>query len=200
MTSDTTSLPALDMEASRRALASPDTFATVLLTIVLRRYGPSVFTGDDEGPPWDMIVLYQELERDFAVDLPTQNENKLQAVRLLLQAGDAVGSSPEAFQAVCKTLTLGEVPDAITGNFTDLTAFEVLWGMLETQMILGEAPDFSREVETLILSELQSSPEETSDLMATRESAVLQNRDALLAQLRELGVPEALLRSALASL
>lgn len=177
-----------------RALEDPDTYGTVLYAIALSTFGEEVFTGSLEEPPADMIVVFNELEALYGVRLPLEAESRLFAVQMLVST-EAFYRDPAAFTAICKALALGQTPDPVSGAFSDLTPFEILHGLFEARLLLGEEePELQAPVAQLIIREFQESPEDLTDMVESpMENSVHESAALLRKQLRQLGVTEDIL-------
>jgi hypothetical protein len=180
--------------ACAHALSDPDTLGTVLYAIALSTFGEEVFTGSDEEPPADMVVIFNELETVYGVRLPLEAESRLFAVQMLTTT-EAFHREPAAFVAICKALALGQTPDPVSGAFSDLTPFEILHGLYEADVILGDqAPELQAAVAALIAREFQESPEDLAEMVTSPlENSVLESAEILREQMRQLGVSETLL-------
>lgn len=104
----------------RDALANPETSATLLHTIVRRRYGEDWYA-------WEPITLAMELTDDYKVELPADTLDKLSAIQVLITTG-AFFQEIEAFLAVCGTFASG---DPLFDVFDDASVEELAWGVTE---------------------------------------------------------------------
>jgi len=182
----------LNWEACADALSEPDTFGTVLVAIVARQYGLASLLGDASSgeEPWDLIQLFNQLCRDFDLNLPVELENRLQACQMVLLYEGAFHQDPQVFRACCKALASGQVPDPISGAFSDLNPYEILWGLYETNLLLdGQAPPMSKAVTELITREFSASAEELDEMVESpRDGTILEMAEVLKNQLRRIGV------------
>jgi len=180
----------LDPRACGAALADPDSYAFTLLTVILGTFPSEEIFGDDDNGPVPVPLLFNLLEEKFGVRIPISNENRIQAALFLLTSGDAFFTQYEAFTAVCQALALGEIPDLITGNFTSLTPVAVLWGLLETKLLLDvqtEDPQFHPSILQLILDTIEASPEEVQEIISSpMDEGVRDNLERLVAQVQTL--------------
>jgi len=99
---------------------SPQTFASVLLTVFLDRFGV-------EGLQWDPATIVLEVEDEFDVDLPQVSLDKL-LVAINIVTSDAFYRSLPDFVTFCNVLS-GDTyrPDM----FDPADSAEVAWGITE---------------------------------------------------------------------
>lgn len=122
------------MPATQRAqatmLASPDTFATVLITICGDRFGLQ----DDEGTSfleWDPETLRMEIDEEFSTKITDANFNKLMAaIRLITE--DVFYQSLPDFIMLCNALFNGTVTPGI---WDPADTVEVAWGITEAMLL-----------------------------------------------------------------
>jgi hypothetical protein len=144
--------PAEKYQAS--LLSDPETCGSVLLAVALLKYKESVYQVDP-------MTLILNLEDDFRVRLPEDNENKLKAI-LLATETTLFQHDPEAFRAVCITLWNG---DPQLEHNEPLSLTEAIWGMFEVKTCFGElslGPAVQAVVEGLSDEEIQD-PEASGD-------------------------------------
>ena len=116
--------------AARALLLSEDTYATVLLLLVLDTYGYDALR-------WHPDTLRMELEHDFGVELPKESLDKVMAGIVILTTNyfykDVV-----RFIELCNVLSGDDFqPD----EFDPADASEVLWGIVEATLIYAPNED-----------------------------------------------------------
>lgn len=122
---------------------SPQTFASVLLTVFLDRFGV-------EGLQWDPGTITLEVEEEFDVDLPQASLDKL-LVAINLVTSDAFYRSLPDFVMFCNVLS-GDTyrPDM----FDPADSAEVAWGLTEGLLLSPPEDDqdgpFSDEIRAYI--------------------------------------------------
>lgn len=188
-----------NFEAARKLLEDPGTAATVLMVIVVASYGEDVFGDPTEGlEPIDPVVLWAAIEQDFNVRLPAEVENKINALRLAVDT-DAFYHELPAFNAVCGTLTDGDLGDAVDGALDDITMGEILWAVFEVQLNRENPEEFSHAIIDHIKDVMQAEASEETDA-AYWQQFVDDSKDSLQTQLQVLGVPEELIRRAFSAI
>lgn len=114
----------------QEAWTSRETFATVLLTLFLDRFGT-------EALEWDPATIILELEEEFDIKLPQLALDKLLTAIQILTTDRFFKSLPD-FVAFCNVLD-GDTYDPNT--FDPADAEEVAWGI--TEALLISPPDES---------------------------------------------------------
>lgn len=114
----------------QKALTSPETFASVLLTLFLDRFGM-------EALDWDPATITLELEEEFDIKLPQLTLDKLQVAIQILTTDRFFKSVPD-FVDFCNVLSGATYrPDM----WDPADAEEVAWGI--TEALLISPPDES---------------------------------------------------------
>ncbi len=122
---------------------SPQTFASVLLTVFLDRFGV-------EGLQWDPATITLEVEEEFDVDLPQASLDKL-LVAINIVTSDSFYRSLPDFVMFCNVLS-GDTyrPDM----FDPADSSEVAWGLTEGLLLSPPEDDqdgpFSDEIRAYI--------------------------------------------------
>lgn len=134
------SLPAnLNSQVIRNAFASPESFATTLLTLFIELYGT-------EGFQWDPETIRMELSDDLRVKIPQPNFDRLMTGINLITSDDFFRSLPD-FITYCNILS-GDTYDPRTWDPAD--AAEIAWGLTEALLIQPPEDDdenpFSEEI------------------------------------------------------
>ena len=127
----------------KEALENPETFATLLHTICLRKYGEDWYM-------WDPSTVYLELKSDFFADVPSENMDKLSATQVLISS-DAFFKDLPSFFAVCSTFSDGSPMFDI---FSPPSLPEIAWSVAEASLNREFMP-FSRGIK-LAVSELSN--------------------------------------------
>jgi len=144
-------MPVTQAQAKRKQmLEDRETFATVLLAILIDRYGTEMFE-------WEPETLKLEINDDFNATLPRVNSDKIWAL-IVAMTTNQFYLSIEIYRATCDAL-MGRDPDF--AMFSPSDPEELAWGV--TEVILNDPPDpklgnneFSHEVSRytgLILSQ-----------------------------------------------
>lgn len=108
----------------KAVLADPEAYATVLLVILLDKYGTEALT-------WSPETIQLELHDDFNVILPTVNRDKLLMAINLVVTDDFYQRLPRFIQA-CNVLSGSEFRPEV---FDPADAAECAWGMTEAMLI-----------------------------------------------------------------
>ena len=118
-------------DVASRLLASDETFAFTLMTILLAEYDQEVF---DENP----VVLFNRIEEDFRTTLPEEAENRINAA-ITAMTTDLFYTQFSAFKAITLALNEGDLGDLVDGEDTeDLNAAEILWAITEVGLLNGD--------------------------------------------------------------
>lgn len=133
----------------QEAWTSNETFASVLLTLFIDKFGT-------EALQWDPSTIIMEIEEDFDVDLSQQSMDKLMTAIQLLTTDRFFKSLPD-FINFCNILC-GDTYSPET--FAPADAEEVAWGITEALLITPPDDDdeepFSNEIRAYIGSALDS--------------------------------------------
>lgn len=170
----------LDPKVVFRLLEDTSTFATILHIILLQRYGKDIYSEDP-------LELFLRLKDDYGVTIPEDNESKINAI-LLVTSTDIFYEEPEAFRAICNTLTEG---DPGIDMLDDLTVAELFWGTYEVELNHGPG-EFQPAVSARIEFELtqESADFDSGDTPASIVTGYAQAQWQDLAdQLALLGIP-----------
>jgi hypothetical protein len=129
-------------ETIRAALASPATYATTLLVVLLDSFGTDALA-------WDPNTVQMEVEQEYGVDLPPPNFDRLMTAVSLLTTDSFYTSTPD-FARACAVFS-GRSPTADMMILPDCD--DIAWGMTEGMLIdppEGDGPPFSEEILALI--------------------------------------------------
>lgn len=134
---------------TQEAWTSPETFATVLLTLFLDKFGM-------EALEWDPATITLEIEEEFNVDLPQLSLDRL-LVAIQIVTTDKFYKSLPDFIAFCNTLDGEEYDPRV---FDPADAEEVAWGITEALMLSPPDDDdkepFTDEIRAYIGAVLDS--------------------------------------------
>ena len=184
---------ALDKGKVRLALSDPDTTGFVLLTIAMCAFGDAVLGDPDSGvEAMDPSELWSGLNELYGTWVTEEGENKLNALILALQ-GDLFYRDVEVFQAVCQALPDGDLGDLLDNIFEDLTASDLMWGILEVELARDDEqgpPDFSDGVAAYITEVLAKEQEQQDE----NSAHIKDEYHRMLRQLIEIGVPSSAVR------
>jgi len=135
---------ALAKSQFKAALENPDMTATVLMAILLDRYGTEFLE-------WEPDTLRIQIADDYGANPPENNWDKIWACVMLLTT-DLFYNSLEAFNSVCNALS-GE--GAHFDKWELAEPEEIMWGVAETTLL--EPPekgkknhDFSHEIRQFV--------------------------------------------------
>lgn len=186
---------AINPEAAAKYLRDPDTKATTLHAIALGTLGfDEIYGGNDFDDPIDPVELYVVLEETYKTSIPPENENKLNAI-MLATATEAFFSIPEVFASICLGVSSGDLGDMVHGIMEHPTIAEMLEAIMEVQLNHDPDTEFTRKVESYIDDILETEGIEGLD-DPEAEDFVETAKQELLAELREVGVPESYLEFA----
>lgn len=133
----------------QEAWTSRETFASVLLTMFLDKFGTEALT-------WDPTTITLEVEEEFDVDLPQLSFDKLMVAIQIMTTDRFYRSLPD-FVAFCNVLG-GDTYDPAT--FDPADAEEVAWGITEALLIYPpedeQAEPFTNEIRAYIGAVLDS--------------------------------------------
>lgn len=109
---------------------SPQTFATVLITVFLDRFGTEALS-------WDPATITLEVEQEFDVELPQRSLDKLMVAISMLTTDRFYKSLPD-FITACNILS-GDTYDPRT--FDPADGEEIAWGVTEGMLIYPPEDD-----------------------------------------------------------
>ena len=190
----------LNKQAAEKLLASDETFAFTLMTILLAQYDQEVF---DENP----VVLFGRIESDFGIKLSEEAENRINAA-LTAMTTDLFYTQFSAFKAITLALNEGDIGSIADGeDEEDLNAAAILWAITEVGLLNGD--DFNDTQEKLsdsvasgcnaIIDDEAEEEEQVDDQVDTVQEAIKEpyyqqyvtiNLLELAKQLLQLNAPE----------
>jgi hypothetical protein len=124
--------------AIKGLLESPKTLGTVLHAILRKKYGDNLYV-------WDLASICLQVKDDFGADMCSEAVNRVGAIQVAM-VNDAFFVRPDAFIAICNTLTTGE---PFFDVFSPATTEEVAWGISEVALNRDLLP-FSSDVRNYI--------------------------------------------------
>lgn len=128
----------LNKRAAETLLASDETFAFTLMTILLAQYDQEVF---DENP----VVLFGRIENDFGIKLPEESENRINAA-ITAMTTDLFYTQFSAFKSITLALNEGDIGSiADDGDEEDLNAAAILWAITEVGLLNGTSFNETQE-------------------------------------------------------
>ena len=141
----------LDKKEVYLALTDSETLATVLHGILIATYGQEIYEVDP-------MEIFLRLEEDYGAQPAEEVENRIHAI-LLATTTDVFYTDPDAFTAICDTLTNG---DPELEGMEALTVAEVVWGVYEVELNHPGAK-MSAQVHALVQRTIESEAEEAGD-------------------------------------
>jgi hypothetical protein len=178
-----------DRKIAAGLLRDPETFAVVILTILLEAYGGDVLDPDELDP----LELYMRVEEDFRVVLPLEAENRIQAALTAINT-PAFYVDPLITRATAMALMEGNLGDMVNGYLEDVPFTEVIWAVYEIGLILGEddtttfSPSVSAYIQRLA-QEAEEAPVEgdLEEVLPYYVKILEPEKQRLKEQLRKLG-------------
>lgn len=181
----------LNKEVARELLRDESTSAAVLHLIFAKYYGLDALYGNEEDSPVDPIILWNDVERDFRIRFPEENENKMNAL-MLAASTNLFFESPDIFASICLAIADGDLGDEVNGMMSDPpSVFELLTAINEVDLVDGDRDAlFHRPVRELveyIFSSEGVDQEEHEDIYGAEVEAHMMK---IKADLISVGVPE----------
>jgi hypothetical protein len=112
-----------ETHAVRELLSSPQTLATVVHAIMREKYGEDAYD-------WDILTTFMQVQEDFKVEMSSAVTNRWGAIQVVMTT-DGFFSRPDAFLAICNTLTTG---NPFFDVFNPVTLEEAAWGISEVSL------------------------------------------------------------------
>lgn len=143
MSSETVQVKAQNLVTIRQLLESEDTYATVLLVILIDYYGTDFIQ-------WHPETIKSEIEADFGVQLPRLAFDKIMAGCVVL-TNDSFFRNAQSFIHVCNVFSGSPFNPEV---FDPADPYECAWGMSEALLLVPpeeeNAEPFSDEVRSYI--------------------------------------------------
>lgn len=111
----------------RKILEDKNTFATVLLTVLVDQYSTEFIE-------WDPTALALQLKDDFGVELSGMNNDRIQAACSLLTS-DMFFEDPGTFISLCNAFSFDQVGG---DEFIPADLDNCAWGCIEAKLMLGK--------------------------------------------------------------
>lgn len=172
-----------DKRKAAALLKDESTFAFVLLSIILNKY-----TGEDDEFPQDYIdepaLLFKEIEEDFKIKLPEDNEDKINAALTVLTT-DLFYTNANVFNHIAQTFSLGD-PGTLEDD-NELDACKCMWAVNEAGLISGvrledAAEKMSKSVITTINDVVDTEAEDKEAQLEDFDAAELDTMEEALAE------------------
>lgn len=185
-------------DEAAKLLASDDSYAFVLMTILLPVFGEDLFEEDT-------AILFTDIENYFGCHLSEESENRINAA-ITAMTTDLFFTNINMFNSITLAFSEGDIGDIPSGVMETPDVEEALWAVQEVALLLGErkeSPEFQdlfsdevvRYVSDLIGS-VAEDLEEVPDDVDTAEEAfeepyfsriITENMTAMFKQLYMLG-------------
>lgn len=179
-----------------KLLADDDTFATVIMAILLPQYGDALFE-------MDSALLFKTIEEDFMCKLSEESENRINAA-ITCMTTDLFYTNLHMFKSIALAFNEGDIGGIPDGEDEELDAGEALWAMMEASLLTDEddAPrkEYSKEIMQYVdslIGALADDEEDIDDEVDTVEEALQEpyfksvlkeNCDGVVSQLTQLGM------------
>lgn len=121
-------------QALQALLQSEDTYASVLLAVVVDNYGTESFD-------WEPETLRMELSDDFGATMPKAVEDRLRALITAITTNQFYRSF-ELFNETCDVLNGSE---ADFNTFSPITPEDLAWGVAEVALNDTYSPEFENQ-------------------------------------------------------
>jgi hypothetical protein len=140
-------MPALSPHISplRKKLEDPNTIASVLLTILVDRWGVEFFN-------WEPETLALQARSDFGADIPQNNRDKIWALVTYLTT-DRFTKNLDLFTHVCNALSDS---GADFQNYDPATVQEIAWCIAEISLLEPMEEELAPEIKLYIDTALES--------------------------------------------
>lgn len=192
--------------AAKKLLGSRDTFAFVLMTILLSKYDTDIFDEEIE-------VIAAQIKDDFDVDIPEEVENRINAAITVLTT-DLPMVSYHVFKAVAMAFAEGNIGTEEDREDEELNVCEILWALQEMALLRGQTmEEVKQELRPYVVDDLNNiiddEAEDIDEVEETDEEGLeaitaagkdpyywkytVESMKELIEQLRRLGAPEGVL-------
>jgi hypothetical protein len=140
-------------EVAKEAFQSKDCPAIVLYAIIVAAYGDELHNPATM-ESMDAVELWVRIKSDFNAICSEESENRINAIRLAIET-DLFETDSEAFIAICKGISYGDISDAIAAALDDLSVAEIGLALQEIKLIRDDEFEFSKEVKRVIAEEMK---------------------------------------------
>lgn len=139
------------------ALADSETPAIVLYAIVVAAYSDWLYGNPED--PVDPVELWLQIRKDFGVVTDPEVENRINAMRTAVET-DAFYTDPEAFMSIIKGVAEGDISDALTGAFEDISVAELAITLHDVTAVRDQIPPFVPAILDRIEEEIREEAED----------------------------------------
>ena len=130
-----------------KLLASDDTYAFVLMTILLPVFGDDLFTEDSS-------ILFADIEDYFDCHLSEESENRINAA-ITAMTTDLFFTNVNMFNAIALAFAEGDIGDIPEGILETPDVGDMLWAVQEVSLLIGE-PKESEEFQSMFSPSVMS--------------------------------------------
>lgn len=130
-----------------KLLASDDTYAFVLMTILLPVFGDDLFTEDSS-------ILFADIEDYFDCHLSEESENRINA-SITAMTTDLFFTNVNMFNAISLAFAEGDIGDIPEGILETPDVGDMLWAVQEVSLLIGE-PKESEEFQSMFSPSVMS--------------------------------------------
>lgn len=130
-----------------KLLASDDTYAFVLMTILLPVFGDDLFTEDSS-------ILFADIEDYFDCHLSEESENRINAA-ITAMTTDLFFTNVNMFNAIALAFAEGDIGDIPEGILETPDVGDMLWAVQEVSLLIGE-PKESEEFQAMFSPSVMS--------------------------------------------
>jgi len=130
-----------------KLLASDDTYAFVLMTILLPVFGDDLFTEDSS-------ILFADIEDYFDCHLSEESENRINAA-ITAMTTDLFFTNVNMFNAITLAFAEGDIGDIPEGILETPDVGDMLWAVQEVSLLIGE-PKESEEFQSMFSPSVMS--------------------------------------------
>ena len=130
-----------------KLLASDDTYAFVLMTILLPVFGDDLFTEDSS-------ILFADIEDYFDCHLSEESENRINAA-ITAMTTDLFFTNVNMFNAISLAFAEGDIGDIPEGILETPDVGDMLWAVQEVSLLIGE-PKESEEFQSMFSPSVMS--------------------------------------------
>lgn len=158
------------LEETKKLLRSPDTFAFVLMSILITKYDTQFLEEEDSS------ALFLDIKEDFGVKLPEENENRINAAIQVLISDLPLISFP-VFRSCALAFAEGQIGDEDDREDEELNTCELLWALYEISLLKGESVEevqnsLSEEVVEKLNDVIDSEAEDEEDEDETKAEGI----------------------------
>jgi hypothetical protein len=130
-----------------KLLASDDTYAFVLMTILLPVFGDDLFTEDSS-------ILFADIEDYFDCHLSEESENRINAA-ITAMTTDLFFTNVNMFNSIALAFAEGDIGDIPEGILETPDVGDMLWAVQEVSLLIGE-PKESEEFQSMFSPSVMS--------------------------------------------